>query len=143
MVGKKTYTLQNSSLASPPDNPPMAIPGVSRATISAQHCLRSSKSRPPWIIQKRFCRSGCLCASMQRSSQRTERCIASSILAWSGDVVAITSSNCIIISDPMEFWREIECSGVKSLEWNQSMGKFQSIHQPNIGLRTWANHHVG
>lgn len=30
-------------------------------------------------------------------------------------MVAITSSNCIIISDPIEFWREMECSGVSNL----------------------------
>lgn len=110
-----TYTLQNSSFASPPDNPPMAIPGVSRATISAQHFRRRSKSRPPWMMQNRFCFSGYLCAAIQRSSHRTERSIASCILSISGQVVAITSSSCIIISDPMEFCKEIECSGVRSL----------------------------
>lgn len=112
---RSTYTLQNSSFASPPDRPPMAIPGVSRATISSQHCFRNSRSRPPWMIQKRFCRSGYLCSSMHRSSHRTDRSIASLMRAWSGEVVAITSSNCIIISDPIEFWREMECSGVSNL----------------------------
>lgn len=52
---------------------------------------------------------------MQRSNHRTYRSIASSIRARSGDVVAITSSNCMMISEPMEFWREMECSGVRSL----------------------------
>jgi hypothetical protein len=110
-----TYTLQNASFASPPDKPPIAIPGVSLATISSVHLFRRSKSKPPWMIQKRFCRSGYLCAAMQRSSHRTDRSMASVIRARSGDVVAITSSNCIIMSEPMEFCSEIECSGVRSL----------------------------
>ncbi len=52
---------------------------------------------------------------MQRSSHLIDRSIASFIRALSGDVVAITSSSCIIMSEPMEFWREMECSGVRSL----------------------------
>ena len=111
----QTYTLQKSSFASPPERPPMAIPGVSRATISVQHFSRNSKSNPPWIIQNKFCFSGYWWDSMHRSSHRTERCMASLILAWSGEVVAITSSNCMMISDPIEFCKDIECSGVRSL----------------------------
>jgi len=41
------YTLQYSSFASPPDSPPIAMPGVSRLTISAQQVRRRSRSRPP------------------------------------------------------------------------------------------------
>ena len=41
--------------------------------------------------------------------------MASFILAMSGEVVAITSSSCIIMSEPMVFCREMECSGVRSL----------------------------
>lgn len=67
------------------------------------------------MMQNRFCDSGFLCAAMQRSSHLTERCIASLILARSGDVVAITSSSCIMISDPIEFCRDMECSGVNNL----------------------------
>lgn len=111
-------TLQYASFSSPPDRPPIAIPGVSRATISAVHSLRRLRSRPPCIMQKRFCLSGYLCALMQRSSHRTERSIASFIRARSGEVVAITSSSCIIMSEPIEFWRDIECSGVSSLVRN-------------------------
>jgi hypothetical protein len=36
--------------------------------------------------------------------------------AWSGEVVAMTSSSCMIMSEPMEFCREMECSGVRSLD---------------------------
>lgn len=108
-------TLQYASFSSPPDKPPMAMPGVSLATISAVHCLLRSKSSPPCMMQNRFCLSGYLCACMQRSSQRTERSMASFIRARSGEVVAMTSSSCIIISEPMEFWREMECSGVRSI----------------------------
>ena len=117
IIGKngRTCTLQNSSFASPPDKPPMAIPGVSRFTISLQHVSLRPRSRPPWIIQNRLCLSGCLWAAMHRSSQRIERCMASSILLRSGEVVAITSSSCITISEPIEFCNEIECSGVSSL----------------------------
>lgn len=53
---------------------------------------------------------------MQRSSQRIDRSMASRMRAVSGEVVAITSSNCIMMSEPMVFWREMECSGVNSLE---------------------------
>lgn len=48
------YTAQNSSFASPPERPPIAIPGVSLSTISLQHSLLISRSRPPCMIQKRF-----------------------------------------------------------------------------------------
>jgi hypothetical protein len=44
-----------------------------------------------------------------------ERSMASFMRAWSGEVVWMTSSSCIMISEPMEFWRLIECSGVRSL----------------------------
>lgn len=118
---KWAYTLQKSSFASPPERPPIAIPGVSRATISSQHCFRSSKSKPPWTMQNRFCFSGYRCATMHRSSHLTERSIASLILTWSGEVVAITSSNCMIISDPIEFCKDMECSGVRSLELVSSL----------------------
>ena len=93
----------------------MAMPGVSLATISSQHFRLISRSRPPWMMQNRFCRSGYLCASMHRSSQRMERSMASCIRARSGDVVAMTSSSCIMISEPIEFCNDIECSGVRSL----------------------------
>ena len=110
-----TYTLQYASLASPPDNPPIAMPGVSRLAISSQQVFRISRSRPPWMMQKRFWLEGFLCAAMQRSSQRIERSMASRIRAVSGEVVAITSSNCMMMSEPMVFCREMECSGVSSL----------------------------
>jgi hypothetical protein len=93
----------------------MAMPGVSRATIWTVHSLRMSRSRPPCMMQKRFCRSGCWWACMQRSSQRTERSMASFMRAWSGEVVAITSSSCIMMSEPIEFCSEMECSGVRSM----------------------------
>ena len=109
------YTLQYSSFASPPDKPPIAIPGVSLLIISLVQISRNLRSRPPWIIQKRFCLSGCLWAAMHRSSHLTERSMASSILFMSGEVTAMTSSSCIMMSDPIEFCREMECSGVSSL----------------------------
>lgn len=93
----------------------MAIPGVSRLAISLQQIFLIPRSRPPCIIQKRFWRSGFLCADMQRSSHLIERSIASFILTSSGEVVAITSSSCMIMSEPIEFCREMECSGVRSL----------------------------
>jgi hypothetical protein len=111
----QTHTSQKLAFASPPDKPPIAIPGVSLATISLQHSLLISRSKPPCMMQNRFCFSGYLCAAMQRSSHLTDRSIASFILAWSGDVVAMTSSSCIIMSEPIEFWSDIECSGVRSL----------------------------
>jgi hypothetical protein len=114
------YTLQYELLSSPPLRPPMAMPGVSRLTISSQHWRLKSRSRPPWIMQNRFWLSGFLCAAIQRSNHRTERFIASVIRSKSGDVVAITSSSCIIMSDPMEFCRDIECSGVSSLHLSDS-----------------------
>lgn len=46
--------------------------------------------------------------------------IASFIRSASGEVVAMTSSSCIMISEPMVFWRDIECSGVRSLLYYQS-----------------------
>lgn len=67
------------------------------------------------MMQKRFWVVGFLCATMQRSSQRTERSMASRIRAASGEVVTSTSSSCIMMSEPMVFWREIECSGVRSI----------------------------
>jgi len=91
------------------------MPGVSLCTISSQHCRRNSRSRPPWIMQNKFCFSGYLCATIHRSSQRTDRSIASCIRARSGDVVWMTSSNCIMMSDPIEFCRAMECSGVSNL----------------------------
>lgn len=108
-------TLQYSLFSSPPDKPPMAMPGVSLATISVVHCRRRSRSKPPCMIQKRFWRSGYLCAFIQRSSQRTERSMASFMRARSGEVVAITSSSCIMISEPIEFCSDMECSGVSSM----------------------------
>ena len=53
---------------------------------------------------------------MQRSSHLMDRSIASFIRSVSGEVVAMTSSSCIIMSEPMVFWREMECSGVNSLD---------------------------
>ena len=53
---------------------------------------------------------------MQRSSHLIDRSIASFIRSVSGEVVAMTSSSCIIMSEPMVFWREMECSGVSSLD---------------------------
>ena len=44
-----------------------------------------------------------------------DRSMASRMRAVSGEVVAITSSNCMMMSEPMVFWREMECSGVNSL----------------------------
>src|SRR5688572_29773544 len=52
---------------------------------------------------------------MHLSNHRIDLYIASSIRALSGLVVAITSSNCIMMSEPIEFCNEIECSGVKSI----------------------------
>ena len=54
------YTLQKSAFASPPDRPPIAMPGVSRFTISREHSRLNARSRPPWIMQKRFCLLGYL-----------------------------------------------------------------------------------
>jgi hypothetical protein len=42
-----THTLQKSSFASPPESPPIAMPGVSLRTISRQHSLLICKSSPP------------------------------------------------------------------------------------------------
>jgi hypothetical protein len=42
-----THTLQKSSFASPPERPPIAMPGVSLRTISRQHSLLICKSSPP------------------------------------------------------------------------------------------------
>lgn len=67
------------------------------------------------MMQKRFWVEGLACEAMQRSSQRTLRCMASVMRARSGDVVWITSSSCMMMSLPMEFWSDIECSGVRSL----------------------------
>lgn len=67
-------------------------------------------------MQKRFCVSGFWCAAMHLSSHLMDRSIASRILSLSGDVVATTSSSCMMMSEPMVFCREIECSGVSSLE---------------------------
>ena len=52
---------------------------------------------------------------MQRSSHLIDRSIASFIRSVSREVVAMTSSSCIIMSEPMVFWREMECSGVSNL----------------------------
>ena len=41
--------------------------------------------------------------------------MASFILTASGEVVTMTSSSCIIMSEPMVFCSDIECSGVRSL----------------------------
>ena len=77
------------------------------------------------MMQKRFWLSGFLCAAIHRSSQRIERSIASHMRAVSGEVVAITSSSCMIMSEPMVFWREMECSGVSSLCRGLDCGVFQ------------------
>lgn len=52
---------------------------------------------------------------MQRSSHLMDLSMASFILRVSGEVVTITSSSCMIMSDPIVFCRDIECSGVRSL----------------------------
>ena len=52
---------------------------------------------------------------MQRSSHLMDLCMASFILTASGEVVTMTSSSCIIMSEPMVFCSDIECSGVRSL----------------------------
>ena len=126
-----TDTLQYASFASPPDNPPIAIPGVSLLAISSQQIFRISRSSPPWMMQKRFWVSGFLCATIHRSSQRIERSIASRMRAVSGEVVAITSSSCMIMSEPMVFWREMECSGVSSL-WRLDYGVLYEVHSRDI-----------
>lgn len=65
---------------------------------------------------------------MHRSSHLMDRSIASLILSVSGDVVAMTSSSCIMMSEPMVFWREIECSGVSNLETvNQEEGDIEEF----------------
>ncbi len=138
-----TDTRQYASLASPPDKPPMAMPGVFRFAISWQQIWRRPRSRPPWMMQKRFCRSGYLCAAMHRSSQRTERRIASSIRAASGDVAAITSSNCMMISEPMEFCNEIECSGVRSLFCGDCRLAKDPSSEVQQNTRTSRCHHEG
>ena len=43
------------------------------------------------------------------------RCMASVMRGRSGEVVWITSSSCMMMSEPMLFCRDIECSGVRSL----------------------------
>lgn len=59
--------------------------------------------------------------------------MASCIRGRSGEVVAMTSSSCMIMSEPMVFWREMECSGVRSLH-----GKLVRIivhqHDQEVGL---------
>ena len=125
------YTSQYDTLSSPPESPPIATPGVSLAAISSQHNFLNSRSSPPWMMQNKFCDSGFLWAAMQRSSHLIERSIASFMRAMSGDVVAITSSSCMIMSEPMVFWRDMECSGVRSL------CTLLSITQMNYGLESW------
>lgn len=49
--------------------------------------------------------------------------MASVMRAVSGEVVAMTSSSCMIMSEPMVFWREMECSGVRSLGRGKVRGK--------------------
>lgn len=65
----------------------------------SRQALRRSAFSPPWIMAKRFCLSGFLLAAMQRSSQRMDRCIASSTRG-PVTVLLTTSSSCIMISDP-------------------------------------------
>lgn len=70
-----------------------------------------------------------------------DRSIASLILAASGEVVAMTSSSCMIMSEPMVFCKEIECSGVSnlgvvSIEVFARMPEYRSpyIGVPSCGL---------
>lgn len=65
----------------------------------SKQALRSLASSPPWIMANRFCRSGFLFAVIQRSSQRTERCMASSTRG-PFTVLLTTSSSCIMMSEP-------------------------------------------
>ena len=76
---------------------------------------------------------------MQRSNHLMDLSIASRILSASGDVVAITSSSCIIMSEPMVFWRDMECSGVSSLGVCQYQGA--SAGDSEISL-TLVSHHA-
>lgn len=74
---------------------------------------------------------------MHRSSHLMDRSIASLILSASGDVVAMTSSSCMMMSEPMVFWREIECSGVSNLEAvNQKEGDREELGRSfTLGFR--------
>lgn len=77
---------------------------------------------------------------MHRSNHLIDRSIASRILCASEDVVAMTSSSCMIMSEPMVFWRDIECSGVKSLEdvdqyFFTTLNDHTYIGVPSCGLR--------
>lgn len=75
---------------------------------------------------------------MQRSSHLIDRSMASFILSASGDVVAMTSSSCIIMSEPMVFWREMECSGVSNLAAvNQGVAQKTQIYFVYIGIPSW------
>ena len=65
--------------------------------------------------------------------------IASFILSTSGDVVAMTSSSCIIMSEPMVFWREMECSGVSSLSCVNQGGRAAEASAVRL---TSASHHA-
>ena len=76
---------------------------------------------------------------MQRSSHLIDRSMASFILSASGDVVAMTSSSCIIMSEPMVFWREMECSGVSNLEAvNQGVAQKPLIYCLHWNPIVWA-----
>lgn len=72
-------TRQNSSLDSPPLNPPIAYPLASLFIISAMHILRRPKSSPPCIIGNNDC-AGFVCAAIHLSSHLMLLHMASSTL---------------------------------------------------------------
>ena len=112
-------------------------PTASRTTWCQRDCMavRASSARGWRPLDARF-----ETAVMQRSSQRTERFIASSMRAWSGDVVAITSSSCMMMSEPMEFWRDMECSGVSSLS-KMLVNVASAVYETTT--LTWECRHAG
>lgn len=77
---------------------------------------------------------------MQRSNHLIDLSMASFIRCMSGDVLAMTSSSCMIISDPILFCRDIECSGVKSLEGGFGLvdKSFEPIQDEKLAS---VNHH--
>ena len=98
-------TLQNSSLVSPPLNPPIANPGAFLLVISLLHLILGSGSSPPWIIGKIFWQFPSS-EFRHRSSHRTERSAASSILAPRPIPAETTSSSCITMSElGLSKWR--------------------------------------
>ena len=74
---------------------------------------------------------------MQRSNHLMDLSMASFILRASGEVVAITSSSCIIMSEPMVFCRDIECSGVRSLYTVRTKFCKLSPGVDYIGVPSW------